>query len=191
MFIWFIFFCTYKTWPIFSKIIHRFIAFENKCHSQSSFQIFQVQFCETLYYIIFPPVLIRNIIYLIFSINLSQYILLYQWKMVVGFFFLNLFCTFYDLFWFRNVSLKNVNGYLRKNSAQWKGIKCTTKISREVFNVPCLPRFLQKPLLSVVSYNKGWTKFLDVYWKKAACSSFQLLGYPGRPASSQKPAGKI
>lgn len=110
----------------------------------------------------------------------SQYILPNQWN----FFYIyirSLLCDFHHLVWLRNVSLKILNSYLRGKSAHWKWIKCTTKISWEVFNVPCLPCFLQKPLLSVVSYNKERTKFLDVNWKKKKESCLQFLSIAPLP----------
>ena len=119
----------------------------------------------------------------------SQYIQHYQWKML-SLCVLSLFCDFHYLVWFGNVPLKNLNSYLRKKSAHWKWIKCITKISWEVFNVPCLPGFLQKPLLSVVSYNKGRTKFLDVNWRKKSCLQFLSIAPLPRQAGLQPEASR-
>lgn len=59
-----------------------------------------------------------------------------------------------------------------------------------MFNVPCLPCFLQKPLLSVVSYNKGRTKFLDVNWRKKSCLQFLSIAPLPRQAGLQPEASR-
>lgn len=63
-------------------------------------------------------------------------------------------------------------------------------MSWDVFNAPCLPCFLQKPLLSVVSYNKGRTKFLDGSWKKKSCLQFLSIAPLPRQAGLQPEASR-